>query len=146
VHLIDLISSSDVVIGLRAPDVASAAARLLEQTLPQHGFEPDEVRRLVAKVIAREREIPTVCGTTALPHARDGGINLFVAAVAINHDGVVQGQREPRVIIAFLSPESKRTEHLELLASLSRLSRDAAAIDAIAEAQTPQDVVALLQR
>ena len=145
-NLIDLISSSDVVIGLRAPDVVSAAAELLEQTLPQHGFEPDEVRRLVAKVIAREQEIPTICGTTALPHARDAAINLFVAALAINHDGIVEGQREPRVIIAFLSPESKRSEHLEMLASLSRLSRDTAAIDAIAEAQTPQDVIALLQR
>lgn len=145
-NLGELIRADDVVIGLHAPDIAHAAAQLLQQILPRRGINGNEVHRLVNAVIAREREIPTMCGAAALPHARDGAVQSFIAAIGINRDGVVQGQRDPRMIIAFLSPEAQRNEHLQLLASLSKLARDTAAVDALVQAPTPRDVVALLQR
>ena len=145
-NVTDLIGPDDIVFGVHANDVAHAAAQLLQTTLPRRGVDAAEAHRLVNKVMAREREIPTTCGVTALPHARDAAVSSFIGAIAINPNGIVDGQRDPRVIIAFLSPEAQRNEHLQLLASLSRLARDNAAINALAEAKTPQDVVALLKR
>ncbi len=144
--LADLIHADDVVLGVRAPDIAAAATGLLETTLPRRGFAPAEVQRLIAAVTAREREAPTTCGVIAIPHARDAGLRTFVAAVAVNRDGIMEGQPEPRVLIAFLSPDQQRAEHLALLATLARLSRDRATIDAIAAAPDAASVVALLQR
>lgn len=133
-QLIDLLTADDVVFGLRAADVGAAAAALLQTTLPRRGFAPADVTRLVDAVLARERETPTLCGAIAIPHARDAQVSQFVIAIAVNPAGVVEGPAAPRVLIAFISPEAKRSEHLELLARLARLARDQAAISAMAGA------------
>jgi mannitol/fructose-specific phosphotransferase system IIA component (Ntr-type) len=144
--LSDLVSADDIILGVRAPDIAGAAALLLERTLPGHGFSPDEVRRLADAVVAREREMSTACGASAIPHARDAAVRSFIAAIGTNRDGIIEGQRDPRVIITFLSPASETSEHLELLASLSRLAHERSVMDAIAEATTVENVVELLKR
>jgi mannitol/fructose-specific phosphotransferase system IIA component (Ntr-type) len=145
VKISDVIGADDVVLGLRGNDIANAATQLLQQTLPRHGLPKHEVHRLIDKVTAREQEMPTTCGTGAIPHARDAAITSFIAAIGVNPDGIIEGQRQPRVIIAFLSPESQRNEHLAFLASLSRLVSSAEKTDALARAATAADVVALLQ-
>ena len=133
-QLIDLLTADDVVFDIREPDVGAAAATLLRTTLPRHGFAAADVARLVDAVLARERETPTLCGAIAIPHARDAQVSQFIVSIAVNPAGVVEGVGAPRVLIAFLSPEAKRSEHLELLARLARLSRDQAAISAMAGA------------
>ncbi len=146
VKLSDLVRADDIIVGVHARDIAGAAAQILERTLPRHGFPADEVHRLAGRVIAREREMATSCGLSAIPHARDAAIKSFIAAIGTNRDGVIEGQREPRVIIAFLSPASKTSEHLELLASLSRFAHDSTVMNAIAEAPTAEKVLELLKR
>ena len=142
----DFIKPQDIVFGIRGRDISGVADQLLAQTLPHHHFSPDNVRRLIAAVITRENEISTNCGAAAIPHARDASVQHFIGAIAVNPDGVLEGQREPRVVIAFLSPEPQREEHLHLLRSLSALARDTAIINAIANAKSGEDVVALLKR
>jgi mannitol/fructose-specific phosphotransferase system IIA component (Ntr-type) len=138
-QLIDLLTADDVVFGIRAADIGAAAATLLRITLPRHGIDPAETERLVQAVLARERETPTLCGAIAIPHARDARVKEFLVAVGINREAV------PRVLIAFLSPEARRAEHLDLLARLARLSRDQAAISAIAAATTAEAVLEVIR-
>jgi mannitol/fructose-specific phosphotransferase system IIA component (Ntr-type) len=144
--LSELVGADDVVLGVRARDVAGVAAEILRRALPHHGFSAETTERLIAGVIAREREMPTTCGASAIPHARDSAVTSFVVAIGTNGEGLIEGQHEPRVIIAFLSPASKTAEHLELLRTLSGLAHDTKAMNAIAEAVTAADVVALLNR
>lgn len=142
----DLIQPHDVVFGIRARDIAGVAEQLLTETLPHHHFSPDNVKRLINAVILREREISTNCGAAAIPHARDRSVRHFIGAIAANPDGVIEGQHDPRVVFAFLSPEPQRDEHLALLRSLSALARNTTMITAIANAKSGEDVVALLKR
>ncbi len=144
-HLADLLGKDDIAFGIRGSDIGAAAAQLLQQTLPRRGFSSSDIQRLITAVIAREREAPTRCGTIAIPHARDPHLSAFVMAIGINALGVVDRVPTPRVIIAFLSPEAKRSEHLELLATLARLSRDQAAIDTIATATDPEAVLTVIR-
>jgi mannitol/fructose-specific phosphotransferase system IIA component (Ntr-type) len=144
VRLGDLVRADDVVFGLREDDVCAAAARLLERTLPLRGFPPAEVRRLVDAVTAREKEMSTDCGDAAIPHARDEALSEFVAAVAVNPDGVTR-LPSPRVLFAFLSPQGDRNGHLALLAQISRLARERAKMDAVAKADTAQRVLEVLR-
>ena len=144
-QLIDLLTADDVVFAIRGADVGAAAASLLRTTLPRHGIERAETERLVQAVLARERETPTLCGAIAIPHARDARVKDFLIAIGINPDGVVEGEATPRVLIAFLSPEARRAEHLDLLARLARLSRDNAAISAIAAATTAEAVLEVIR-
>jgi mannitol/fructose-specific phosphotransferase system IIA component (Ntr-type) len=144
-QLIDLLTADDVVFGIRESDVGAAAARLLRTTLPHHGFASAEAERLVAAVLARERETPTLCGAIAIPHARDTQVSQFIVAIAVNPAGVIEGVGAPRVLIAFLSPEAQRSEHLDLLARLARLSRDHAAISAMAAATDTKGVLEVIR-
>src|SRR5437763_2857979 len=144
-QLIDLLTADAVVFAIRGADIGAAAASLLRITLPRHGVEPAETERLVQAVLARERETPTLCGAIAIPHARDARVKEFLVAIGINPDGVVEGEATPRVLIAFLSPEARRAEHLDLLARLARLSRDNAAISAIAAATTGEAVLEVIR-
>lgn len=139
-----LLEPDDVVFGIRGSDVAAAAAQLLETTLPLHHFSKADVDRLVHAVIARERLTPTLCGAIAIPHARDPELTRIVAAIGVNPEGAIEGPNAPRVIISFLSPDAQRSEHLALLSSIARLSRDQAAMDAIAAATSAGAVLKIL--
>jgi mannitol/fructose-specific phosphotransferase system IIA component (Ntr-type) len=138
--LSDLLETDDIVFGIRGADIADAAAQLLGRTLPRRGYQPADVARIIDAVIAREREAPTLCGTIAIPHARDARCGSFVAAIGINPGGVA-GTGSPRVLIAFVSPDARRSEHLALLSSLARLARDQGAVNAISAAADPQTVL-----
>ena len=130
--------------GLRATDLGAAAARLLRQTLPRRGFASIDVERLVLEVLERENEAPTLCGSIAIPHGRDPLLSSFVAAIGINAGGLIEGLPGPMVMIAFVSPESKRKEHLALLSSLARLGRDEAAVALIAGALSVEELVRVI--
>jgi mannitol/fructose-specific phosphotransferase system IIA component (Ntr-type) len=144
--LSELVGADDVILGVRAPDIAAAAAEMLRTALPHHGFSAEETERLIGAVVAREREMPTTCGGSAIPHARDAAVRSFIVAIGTNGEGILEGQSQPRVILAFLSPTSKTAEHLELLRTLSSLAHDAGTMKAIAESATAADVMALLPR
>ena len=143
-QLAELIEAKDIVIGTRAPSIGLAAEQLLRTTLPRRGFAAADIERFVSAVVEREREAPTLCGAIAIPHARDPQIQSFVGAIGINAAGIIEGSPGTRVVIVFLSPEGKRSEHLALLASLARLGRDNAAVAALAAAASAEDVVRLL--
>ena len=144
-QVIDVLIADDVVFGIHGPDIGAAAATLLRITLPRHGVEPAETERLVQAVLARERETSTLCGAIAIPHARDAQVKEFLVAIAVNPNGVVAAPSSTRVLIAFLSPEARRAEHLDLLARLARLSRDNAAISAIAAATSAEAVLEVIR-
>lgn len=140
-QLSDLIEPRDIVIGVRAANIGEAAAQLLRETLPRRGLGPSDVERLVGAVLEREREAPTLCGAIAIPHARDPLLPEFIAAIGINPGGLVEGSPVPGVMIVFISPVAKRSEHLALLASLARFGRDDAAVASMAAATSVDSVV-----
>ena len=145
-QLSDLIGPGDIVVGVRAADIGTAAALLLRETLPRRGLAPVDVERLVAAVLEREKEAPTLCGVIAIPHARDPLLESFVAAIGINPGGVFQGSAALRVIIVFVSPEAKRSEHLALLSSIARFGRDDAAVSSMAAMTSVEDVAQFIHR
>ena len=145
--LADLIAADDVVCGFRADDVGAGGAGILRRALARRGYPSADIARISGALLDREREVSTVCEEVlALPHARDAKIAVFVAALGVNAQGVIEGNRILRVIVAFVSPESDRSGHLAFLAWLAGLSRDSRTIDAIAAAADPQAVVEILRR
>jgi mannitol/fructose-specific phosphotransferase system IIA component (Ntr-type) len=72
-------------------------------------------------------------------------VDEFVVSVGANPGGAIEGQREPRIIFAFVSPERKREEHLHFLASLARLSQNRELVERIASANEAEDVIAALR-
>jgi mannitol/fructose-specific phosphotransferase system IIA component (Ntr-type) len=144
-ELCELLTPGDVVFSLRAPDIGAAAAQLLRSTLPQHGYTSEDVDRLVKGVLERERQTSTLCGPIAIPHTRDKELDRFVAAIGINREGIIIGSPVPRIVVTFVSPDAQRSEHLALLSSIARLSRDQKAVDGIAEAAGASTVIDIIR-
>lgn len=145
VSLAEVLTESDVVFDIRAFDVAAAVNQTLRRTLPRRGFSEAEVEELSSAVAARERISPAICGPVAIPHARMSRLESFIAAVAVNDRGIVEGSDTPRVMIVFLSPASRRQEHLMFLSDLSRMARDESTVNAIATARTPAAVLSTIR-
>ncbi|HEX9161436.1 MAG TPA: PTS sugar transporter subunit IIA, partial [Thermoanaerobaculia bacterium] len=139
-----LLDARDVHLQFRADSIVAAIPPLLGPALVRIAGEA-AAESIVADVVKREQEGATKCGPIGLPHTRSAAVDEFVLAVAVNPDGVIAGDAEPRIMFAFVSPAARRQEHLNLLAALARLSQNAAVVDQIVRATSPEQVVETLR-
>jgi mannitol/fructose-specific phosphotransferase system IIA component (Ntr-type) len=143
--LSNVLSSEDIVIHARAAGISALAERLLRPALHRHGVSPTEADQMIEAVSRREAEGSTLCGPVAIPHARDPQAREFIVSMGTNPGGVIEAPDAPRILIAFISPEARRAEHLALLSDVARVSRNADLVERIAAAEDPSSVVALLR-
>jgi mannitol/fructose-specific phosphotransferase system IIA component (Ntr-type) len=145
IDLSELFHADDVHVRFRADSVIDAIPVLLRPALTRRIHDRDSVERIVEAAIKREEETSTRCGSLYLPHARSASLDDFILALGANTDGVLRGQPEPRLIVAFASPEGRREQHLQLLATLARLSQNAAVVEKIADASGGEEVLQILR-
>jgi mannitol/fructose-specific phosphotransferase system IIA component (Ntr-type) len=143
--LSDLLASADIQLHFNAASVTEAIPRLLEPALTRRVHDPSVVKEIVDAAVKREQETSTMCGAVSLPHARSTKIDSFVLALGVNAGGTIGAHPEPRLIFAFVSPEGKREQHLQLLASLARLSQNPKLLDQVAAATTADQVLEALR-
>lgn len=102
--------------------------------------------RLAADVAAREAAMSTGVGQgLALPHARTPAVTATVATLCTlatpvdwsAHDGAPVD-----LVLLFAGPEGERAGHVHLLAHVSLVLSDAAVRRRLAEARTPEELVA----
>jgi mannitol/fructose-specific phosphotransferase system IIA component (Ntr-type) len=143
--LTELLTSSDIQLHFHAASVIEAIPQLLEPSLSSRVHDPAVVKEVIDAAVKREQDTSTMCGAVSLPHARSSKIDRFILALGVNPAGTIGDQREPRLMFAFASPEGKREQHLQLLASLARLSQNPKVLDQIAAATTPDQVIEALR-
>jgi mannitol/fructose-specific phosphotransferase system IIA component (Ntr-type) len=139
----DLLDTADIHVRFSAPSIAEAIPPLLLAPLVRECGD-SVAQEIIDSIVKREGEGSTVCGPVALPHTRHSAARHFVLSLGINGGGVIEGQAEPRLIIAFVSPEAKREDHLRLLATLARLSQNPAVVDQLTSAASAEQVVKIL--
>jgi mannitol/fructose-specific phosphotransferase system IIA component (Ntr-type) len=140
IALTDLLDLRDIHLNFEAGSVIEAIPLLLRPPLMRRLHDESVVNTIIDAAIAREKESATLCGTLALPHARHPALDDFVVSLAITAAG-----GNPRLIFAFASPQGKREQHLQLLASLARLSQNASLVDQIASATSADQVLDALR-
>ncbi len=143
--LTDLLHIADIQLHFQAASVTEAIPRLLEPALTRRVHDPSVVKEIVDGAVKREEETSTMCGAVSLPHARSSKIDSFIIALGVNADGTIAGHHDPRLIFAFVSPDGKREQHLQLLASLARLSQNSKVLDQIAAATNADQVIEALR-
>ena len=105
---------------------------------------PDS-KRFIADVIQRERQASTGIGHgVAVPHAHDDSINRQMLAVGISEEGIdfrsLDGK--PVFVVAMLAtPKKHHKQHMDLLASLSRLLQHDDVRQSLTEAAEACEVV-----
>jgi len=143
--LTDLLDRADIHLHFRAGSIVEAIPQLLRPALVRRVQDLQLVNTIIDAAIKREEDTPTTCGALALPHARNTDLQNFVLTLGANAEGVIDGHPNLRLIFAFASPESKREQHLQLLASLARLSQNPKVIDQIVSAADANAVMEILR-
>ena len=145
IDLTELLRSDDVHLHFAANSVIDAIPLLLRPALERRLHDSNVVDQIVDAAVKREADTSTRCGSLSLPHARSSAISDFIVSLGANSGGVITGFPEPRLIFAFVSPEGRREQHLQLLAALARLSQNARVVDEIAGATNADQVIETLR-
>jgi mannitol/fructose-specific phosphotransferase system IIA component (Ntr-type) len=145
VDLTEVLRVEDIHLNFKAASVIEAIPLLLRPALIRRLGQRAVVDEIVAAVIKREEETATLCGPLALPHARHSAVAEFILSLAASADGAIAGRSEPRLIFAFVSPEGRREQHLQLLAWLARISQNRKLIEQIAGASSTDQVLDALR-
>ena len=125
----------------------AAALRILADLLVR-GDDTLSAAAVIEVLLAREQLGSTGLGSgVAIPHGRIGGVEEIRAALITVPEGVdfdsVDGD-PVRILVAILAPKDRPSQHLKVLADVSRLLRRGTVRHALAEATDPQVAYAAL--
>jgi CBS domain-containing protein len=136
-----------VVVPLPA-DTVQAAVSALAQRLIDGGAvdQPARLARLLAE--SRIRDLVHVGGRVLLPHVRTDAVSRLVVALGVSPlplalPGVDDAAAQ--VVVLVLAPPSATGLYLQTVASLARVLRDDAVVDAMVAARTADEVLAIPQ-
>lgn len=145
VDFTELLRVDDVHVRFHADSVLDAIRALLRPALERRIHDHSTVENIVDAAVKREQETSTRCGSLWLPHARSSALSEFILALGANSSGVISGEPQLRLMFAFASPEGRREQHLQLLATLARLSQNERTVEKIAGAANGSEVLEILR-
>jgi PTS system nitrogen regulatory IIA component len=141
--MLDQILHVDRVTTALAADDKEGALRILAEMFT--GLDVAAVHRVLAE---RETLASTGVGSgVAIPHGRLPGLSTIQAALGICREGVpfdaIDG-RPVHIFVAILAPEQQSSQHLKVLARVSRVLRDATTRARLLEARTADEAMAIV--
>ena len=121
--------------------VSALAQRLIDGGAVEH---PERLAKLLAE--SRVRDLVQVGDRVLLPHVRTDAVSRLVVALGVSPTplmmpGVDEGAAQ--IVVLVLAPPSATGLYLQTVASLARVLRDDAVVDAMVAARTPEEVLAL---
>lgn len=142
-----VLSEDTVAIGLSATDKRGIIDQMLD-LLQRAGAFTDREAALSA-VMEREGRMSTgMKHGIAVPHGKTSAVRAFAACVATSSAPVdfdsLDGE-PARIFIMTLSPPEKSGPHLQFLAEVSQLFKSADKREALLEARTPAELMAVLR-
>jgi len=145
--LVDLISEEIVKVPLTSTDKPGVLRELL-QILKDAGMI-DDFDRVLEAIYKREE-----LGSTgleegiAVPHAKTDAVKSLTIAIGISPQGIdfhsLDG-KPSKLFFLMLAPPDQSGPHIEALAEIAKLSKSRAFCNALINAQSPKEVVALFR-
>lgn len=126
----------------RRTTALNEVARLLEGHPDMRNFHG-----FYQELLARERIDATCLGNEiALPHARTEHVGAIVVAVGRSEAGVHFENANENVRLMFVlgTPKTNPGDYLQVVSSLCRLLKDAAHREALLQAATPEEFIAVI--
>ena len=143
----DLITADLVDLEIDAPD-RHAATRSLAARMEKVGRVTD-LDTFLADVRAREEQMPTgLDGGIGIPHARSAAVTAATLGFARSATGIDWGAEDGPAHLIFLiaAPAGGGSEHMTILAALARRLVRQSFKQALKDAASPDDVVALINK
>ena len=144
----DLLSAATIKLNLTSPDRETVLGELVDQ-IPQLASEPEAKQTLLRALHEREALHSTGIGDgIALPHSRNALVGLVDAPIIVfgRHPKGIDYEAidgiPARLFFLLIAPTV--TQHLGILARLSRLLRDPKLRQSLLSAQTPENVLSVI--
>lgn len=145
--LVDLFVPEAMDLSLKTTTKSETMRHLAERFAQVGGIQ--DVDAYVEKLEAREAQSTTGVGDEiAIPHAQDASVKRPAIIFGRSEAGIEweSFDQQPSKLIFMISAPEGGGEHLAALAQLSKVLMNPAAKDALLKAQTPQDVLAALDK
>lgn len=146
-RLSELLNPSAIVLSLEATGKSDALAELVGVLEKAHGY--DSGGEILERVRRREEMMSTAIGFgVAIPHGKAASVTRMAAACAVCPDGIDFGSDDgtpTHLIILFVSPDQRATEHVRVLANISRLLKEESVRRDLRAAKSPAEFLSIIQ-
>ena len=146
-RLSELLNPAAISLTLKARTKPEALAELVELLERAHGFQSDG--EILDRVRKREDMMSTAIGLgVAIPHGKAGAVTRMAAACAVCPEGLDFGSDDgalTHLFVLFVSPENRATEHVRVLANISRLLKEESVRNELRAAASPEAFLAAMQ-
>lgn len=146
--LVEIIPKAAIIANLRSEDRDSTIMELLE-ALESAGCVKSEHREdVILALLKREAVASTALGHgVAIPHAKTKLVSNFCGAIGIAKQGIDFGAADRQLVTVcflFLSPEHAISGHLQLMAHIAGLARNAKYVSLLRSARNVKELEELL--
>jgi mannitol/fructose-specific phosphotransferase system IIA component (Ntr-type) len=146
-RLSELLNPAAITLALKARTKSEALAEVVALLEQAHGF--DSGGAILEQVRRREEMMSTAIGFgVAIPHGKSPAATRMAAACAVCAEGLDFGSDDgdlTHLIILFVSPDQRATEHVRVLANISRLLKEESVRRDLRAAASPGEFLAIVQ-
>jgi len=148
VKLVDIIPKAAIVPELLAEDRDSAIIELIEALERAGKVNPEHREDIILSLLKREAVASTALGNgVAIPHAKTRWVPDFCGSVGIATRGIDFSAADGQLVTVaflFLSPEQAISGHLQLMAHIAGLARNARYVSLLRSARNMKEIEELL--
>lgn len=140
-QLLELLPPEHIATPLAATTLRAALSELVARLAATGALrEPD----VVEQALHTARDIVAVSNDVVLPHYRTDTVDQLLVALGLAPDGLDATDRgldiRPRLVVLIVAPRHAPTLYLQTVSMLARLFRDAAVVDRLVHATSPEEV------
>jgi len=147
VRLSELLNANAVTLRLKARAKREALVEMTDLLEAAHGFHSQG--EILDRVMRREAMMTTGIGYgVAIPHGKARSVDRMAAAVGVSPEGLEFESEDGQLVhlvVLFVSPENATTQHVRVLANISRLLKEESARTNLREAKSPEAFMAAVQ-
>ena len=145
--LSELLNPNAISLKLRAQSKREALVELVDLLERGHGFNSQG--EILDRVMRREAMMSTgLFPGAAIPHGKARSVDRIAAACAVSAAGVdfeSEDGKPTQLFVLLVSPESATTQHVKLLANISRLLKEEPVRRNLIAAESPEAFLAALR-
>jgi fructose-specific phosphotransferase system IIA component len=147
VRLSELLNANAVTLRLKARAKREALVEMTDLLEAAHGFHSQG--EILDRVMRREAMMTTGIGYgVAIPHGKARSVDRMAAAVGVSPEGLEFESEDGQLVhlvVLFVSPENATTQHVRVLANISRLLKEESVRTNLREAKSPEAFMAAVQ-
>jgi fructose-specific phosphotransferase system IIA component len=143
-RLSELLNTSAITLRLKARAKRESLVEMVELMEAAHHFRSQG--EILDRVMRREAMMTTGIGNgVAIPHGKARSVDRMAAAVGVCPEGLEFESEDGQpvyLVVLLVSPESATSQHVKVLANISRLLKEESVRKSLREAKSPEEFLA----